>query len=170
MLPEDHPELYPLLAFYPQNRTFLGGADGSRTHALCRARARRRVLACPDASGDCAYLQVIRAIPTFTWSGASRFVPARLQYGCSTVTRQCDKVPRSLRRANVPPSSSSEGLIEHNRQLPDAPAGGVEDRVGYRRRSAFPTVELQAEGRLLEGDRPVEAGQVDGAQAERRRS
>ena len=87
-------DLYRCLTFYLQIGTFWSGADGTRTHALRRAKAMKFVLVRPDASGDFDVLQVFWVILGLALSGASRSVPARLQYGCSNRPRSAVRLSR----------------------------------------------------------------------------
>ncbi len=83
--PDKLPGPYRSLTFYLQICTFLSGADGIRTHALRRAKARKYVLARFGASGDYPWLQPFCGIAVSGLSAAYQLVPSRLQYSCSTV-------------------------------------------------------------------------------------
>ena len=71
--------------FYLQIYIFLSGADGIRTHALRRAKAKEYVLARTGASSNFRCLQVFHRIAVGGSSIAYQPIPARLQYGCSTI-------------------------------------------------------------------------------------
>jgi hypothetical protein len=71
--------------FYLQIRTFTSGADGIRTHALRRAKAKKCILVRPGTSGYFAVLQVLYGIASGDSSMAYGSVLARLQYIHSTI-------------------------------------------------------------------------------------
>ena len=64
---------------------FRSGAEGIRTPDLRRAKAKEYVLARTGASSNFRCLQVFHRIAVGGSSIAYQPIPARLQYGCSTI-------------------------------------------------------------------------------------
>ena len=77
--------LYRSLASYLQNTTFPSGAEGIRTPDLRRAKAKEYILARTGAYSNFRCLQVFHRIAVGGSSIAYQPIPARLQYGCSTI-------------------------------------------------------------------------------------
>ncbi len=72
--------IFGSFTFYLQIYIFSSGADGIRTHALRRAKAKWRVLTCPDASDNCSDLQVFYEFLAEGSSTTYWLVLAWLQY------------------------------------------------------------------------------------------